>query len=299
MKMNPIYKRECMVSARSFRLVLVLLIFNGILALVALLNMYSALTQIRLTAEVQYTGFLDLYMFVSSLEFLMLILIMPALTAGSISGERERQTLDLMMTTCMTPADIVLGKLYTALGIMFLLVLSSLPILAMVFVYGGVTVSDLLLLACCFFAAALFVGSIGLCCSALFKRTTAATVAAYAVTAVLTAGTYGINFLVSYFGQMHTGQYLSAANSGAVSGGSGSLLYILLINPIAAFAQVIGRLTAGNQTWVQVGSWFGNQADNPLIQHWLGVSMGLQVALALCCVWLAVRSVEVGSEQLR
>ena len=99
MKTNPVYKRECMVSARSFKLALVLLVFNGILALVALLNMYSALAQVRLTAEVQYTGFLDLYMFVASLEFLMLILIMPAMTAGSISGERERQTLDLMRTS--------------------------------------------------------------------------------------------------------------------------------------------------------------------------------------------------------
>ena len=156
MKTNPVYKRECMVSARSFKLALVLLVFNGILALVALLNMYSALAQVRLTAEVQYTGFLDLYMFVASLEFLMLILIMPAMTAGSISGERERQTLDLMLTTCMTPADIVLGKLEAALGTMFLMVVSSLPILAMVFVYGGVTASDLLLLVCCFFAAAVF-----------------------------------------------------------------------------------------------------------------------------------------------
>ena len=52
MKTNPVYKRECMVSARSFRLALVLLVFNGILALVALLNMYSALAQVRLTAEV-------------------------------------------------------------------------------------------------------------------------------------------------------------------------------------------------------------------------------------------------------
>ena len=36
---NPVYKREIRVSSRSFRLALVLLIFNGILALVALLNM--------------------------------------------------------------------------------------------------------------------------------------------------------------------------------------------------------------------------------------------------------------------
>ena len=74
-----------------------LLVFNGILALVALLNMYSTLAQVRLTAEVQYTSFLDLYLFVAALEFMMLICIMPAITAGSISGERERKTLELMM----------------------------------------------------------------------------------------------------------------------------------------------------------------------------------------------------------
>ena len=175
------------------------------------------------------------------------------------------------------------------------MVVSSLPILAMVFVYGGVTASDLLLLVCCFFAAAVFMGSIGLCCSALFRRTTAATVAAYAVTAVLTAGTYGINFLVTYINQMQIGEYLASAESGGVSSGSGGLLYVLLVNPIATFAQVIGRLTAGNQSWMQAGTWFGNQADNSLISHWMGVSMVLQMALAIGFVLWAVRSVEKGN----
>ena len=185
--------------------------------------------------------------------------------------------------------------LEAALGTMFLMVVSSLPILAMVFVYGGVTASDLLLLVCCFFAAAVFMGSIGLCCSALFRRTTAATVAAYAVTAVLTAGTYGINFLVTYINRMRIGEYLASAESGGVSSGSGGLLYVLLVNPIATFAQVIGRLTAGNQSWMQAGTWFGNQADNSLISHWMGVSMVLQMALAIGFVLWAVRSVEKGN----
>lgn len=125
--MNPVYKRENMVSARSFKLAMILLIFNGILALVALLSMYSALAQVRVTAEIQYSSFLDLYVFVAVLEFVMLIFIMPAVTAGSISGERERQTLDLMLTTDMTPAEIVLGKLMSSLSTMFLLIISSFP----------------------------------------------------------------------------------------------------------------------------------------------------------------------------
>ncbi|MFR6329249.1 MAG: hypothetical protein ACLUOI_10765 [Eisenbergiella sp.] len=46
----------------------------------------------------------------SSIEFLMLMFIMPALTASSISGERERQTLELMLTT-NEAEEIILGKL--------------------------------------------------------------------------------------------------------------------------------------------------------------------------------------------
>lgn len=94
MKMNPVYKRETTVSSRSFRLALIIMVFNGILALVALLNMYSVVARVKITAEIQYSSFLNLYVFVSVVEFVMLMFIMPALTAGSISGERERQTLD-------------------------------------------------------------------------------------------------------------------------------------------------------------------------------------------------------------
>ena len=169
------------VSARSFRLALVLLVFNGILALVALLNMYSMLAQIRVTAEIQYSSFLDLYLFMAVLEFVMLVFIMPAITAGSISGERERQTLDLMLSTKMAPIQIILGKLAASLSTMVLLIISSFPILALVFVYGGVTIKDIVMLLACYGAAALFVGSLGVCCSALFRKSTLSTVVAYGI----------------------------------------------------------------------------------------------------------------------
>ena len=78
--------------------------------------MYSVAEQVRTTAEIQYSQFLDLYTFVSSIEFIMLLFIMPALTASSISGERERQTLELMLTTTMEPRDMVLGKLASLAG---------------------------------------------------------------------------------------------------------------------------------------------------------------------------------------
>ncbi len=101
------------------------------------------------------------------------------------------------------------------------------------------------------------------------------------VTAVLTAGTCGINYLVTYINQMRIG---GISGIGGSRRGIRSLLYILLLNPIATFSQVIGRLTASNQSWAQVGTWFGNEADNLLIGHWMGVSMVLQMTLAIVLV---------------
>ena len=74
------------VGSRSIRMMAILFVFNSILAAVALFNMYSVAEQVRTTAEIQYSQFLDLYTFVSSIEFIMLLFIMPALTASSISA---------------------------------------------------------------------------------------------------------------------------------------------------------------------------------------------------------------------
>ena len=140
MKMNPVYRQEMTAGSRSFKLPLVILIFNSILALVALLDMYSMINQVRQTAEIQYSSFLSLYVFAASVEFVMLLFLVPAMTAGSISGERERRTLNLLLTTQMTAGDVVIGKLAANLSTILLLIVSSFPILALVFIYGGITI---------------------------------------------------------------------------------------------------------------------------------------------------------------
>lgn len=289
MKMNPVFKRESMVTARSFRLALTLLVFNGALALVALLNMYSTLAQVRLTAEIQYDSFMDLYLFVAVLEFVMLIFIMPAISAGSISGERERQTLDLMLTTQMTPADIVWGKMMASLSTMFLLIVSSFPIIAMVFVYGGVTMMDLLLLMLCFMVAGLFVGSLGLCCSALFKKSTLSTVVTYAVMGVVVFGTFGINWFMQYVSGTGIRRYetVSGLTSSMMMSG-GSLQYLMLLNPAGTFFASITELTNHSQMAAKTAAEL-----NAIQQNWVIVSIGVQLVMAAGMIWLAIRAIEI------
>lgn len=292
MKMNPVYKRETTVSARSFRLAFTLVIFNTILALVALLNMYSVLERVKLTAEIQYSSFMNLYIFVAVVEFVMLMFIMPALTAGSISGERERQTLDLLLTTTMKPWEIVVGKLTSSFNTMFLMVISSFPLLAVSFVYGGIMVYDVFLLLFCYLAVALMCGSMGTCFSSLFKRSTIATVVSYGVLVIIVAGTYGVNAFALSIARMNVSStYAMYAGGMADQANSGAFLYLLLLNPVATFYVMINGQAGDNQMLGNLNTWFGPHTQTFVTEHWVIISILIQLALAAIFFFIAVKAV--------
>lgn len=294
MKANPVYKRETMASVRGFRLAFVLMAFNGILALVALLNMYSALEQVKRTAEVQYASFLDLYFFVAVLEFIMIVFLMPALTAGGISGERERRTLEIMLTTRLTPRQIVWGKLLAAMNTMGLVIISSMPILCLVFVYGGVMPVDMVMLFLSYMTAALFIGGIGICCSAIFRKSMISTVAAYAAVAVVIVGTYAVNWIAVYVGRLHPDAYLASTGQMAAAGNAGILGYLLLVNPASTFMTILLRLTGYGQGTVMAGQWIGGGGILKAEVNWIIGSTLLQLVIALLFLWTAARVLTPG-----
>lgn len=115
------------------------------------------------------------------LQFGLLILIAPAMTAGSLSGERERQTLDLLLVTNTGAGKLVLGKLLESFGFLALLVLCSMPVLSLVLLTGGASLSQVLVSVAFLLVEALALLSVGLFCSSLFKRTVTATVVSYLV----------------------------------------------------------------------------------------------------------------------
>lgn len=137
------------------------------------------------TAEIGRQLFLGLIMLLT----LITLILAPASTAGAISLEREKQTLDLLTTTPISSLAIVLGKLLSALSWILLLLLASIPIAALVFTFGGVGPEDLLRAYVVLLGTAFAYGSIGLFISALVRRTQAATILNLVTVIVLTAGT--------------------------------------------------------------------------------------------------------------
>ena len=123
------------------------------------------------------------------LETLLVLVLAPAFTTGAISLEREKQTLDLLVTTPLSTLGMVIGKLFSALVYVFLLIIASIPLASLVFVFGAVGPDDLVRAYVFLFALAFGMGAIGLFISSLVKRTQTATVVTFIVVLVLSIGT--------------------------------------------------------------------------------------------------------------
>ena len=280
MRNNPVYKREMAVRARSPRIPVLIMLFNGILAAAALLNMYSSIVQVRISNTIRYESFLQLYAFVATLEFLLLMFIMPALTSASISGERERHTLELMFTTRLRASDIVAGKLMSALSQLLVMAFSSFPVLLLTFVYGSMNLKDLALLMFCFVTVALFCGSLGIFASALMRRSTFSNVVTYGTLLAAVAGTYLFNQFLLNVSQMEVNSMVLQAGEVRPAPSSGWAAYLLLLNPAATFAELLESQVSGGGGQFTVRYFLGAASGNFITEHWVFVSAAIQLALS-------------------
>ena len=126
-------------------------------------------------------------------ETLLVLVLAPAFTSGAISLEREKQTLDLLVTTPLSTLGMVVGKLLSALTYVFLLIIASIPLASVVFAFGGVGPEDLVRGYLVLFALAFGAGAIGLFISALVRRTQTATVVTFVTVLALTLGSTALH----------------------------------------------------------------------------------------------------------
>ncbi len=115
-------------------------------------------------------------------------LIVPGLVGPTISGERERQTLDLLLVTPLAPARIVVGKLLAALLFVAVLVVACLPLFSVAFLLGGVPLSEVLEAVAFILVGALTLGALSMLVSVLLPRVATSTVVAYLVMLALAVG---------------------------------------------------------------------------------------------------------------
>ncbi len=179
---NPVALKELrgrMRGARAFVVLSIyLLLMSGFVTL--LYTVYSLSTSSVYNAPDRQLLGKFVFGAVVAVELMMVCFIAPAFTVGAISGERERQTYDLLRTTLLPARSLVLGKLLSALFYIFLLLLAALPLQSLAFLLGGVAPEEVLIAMLLLVATGFLFGAAGIFFSSLMRRTLGATVLTYA-----------------------------------------------------------------------------------------------------------------------
>ncbi|VAW34306.1 hypothetical protein MNBD_CHLOROFLEXI01-4388, partial [hydrothermal vent metagenome] len=125
---------------------------------------------------------------VVGIQVLLVIFVGPSFTAGAISGEKERQTYDLLRTTLLTAKSFVAGKLISALSYVMLLIFAAIPLQSIAFLMGGVAFIELFLSQVIIMVAAVTFALWGLYASSRMRTTLAASVVTFGGALFVTVG---------------------------------------------------------------------------------------------------------------
>jgi ABC-type transport system involved in multi-copper enzyme maturation permease subunit len=186
-QVNPVLGRELRERMRSGRAFVVLGVFLSLLILTVYIVYQSTTTsgiiEFDLSRQTRLGRELFEYMLITML--LLVLFFVPGLTAGAISGERERRTLLPLQVTLLRPRSILLGKVLASMSFLVLLIIAAIPVFTIAYLLGGIRLIDgakglgILLLVAFLFTA--IVASL----SSMTKRVQTATLVAYGFTALL------------------------------------------------------------------------------------------------------------------
>lgn len=233
---NPVLRKEIKTSMRSWKIFLAIGLY--LLLMFGAVFMFIYFTQLSITTySFNFEDASVFYILMSLLQLGFIMFISPALTSGSISGEREKQTLDIMLLTKMNPISIIIGKLLSSLGIVIIMIITSFPIFSIVLNYCGISIINLLTIFGFFILISCTMGSIGIFFSTIFKKTSIATVASYIfifVICILNLIAYVINkSFPYYFSRLQNYNYQTSLISDLVD------TLFLATNPFVGFGKTI------------------------------------------------------------
>jgi ABC-type transport system involved in multi-copper enzyme maturation permease subunit len=179
---NPIVIKELRGRMRGWRAAAVLTVHLVILGCFASLIYFTVAESASSTGSGTVGKTMGQTLFYSTYMLLLTVVVFlsPAFTAGTISGERERKTFDLLITTLLPARSVVIGKLISALAYIVLLILAALPIQSLALMFGGITLPEVIIGTLILLITALVAGAIGIFVSSVMRSSIASTVLTYA-----------------------------------------------------------------------------------------------------------------------
>ncbi len=222
---NPVLVKELRSRMRGRRAFLVQAIYILLLSVFFYLG-YLSRTQSRSYYYRQDMG-KEIFTWISFTQLVLVTLIAPAFTCGSVTGEKEQKSLGLLLISLLSPRQIVWGKLISSLSYLFLLIFASIPLLCICTIFGGLSPEEIGITYLLLLFSALTFGIVGLFCSTLFRRTYVSTAVTYGIVLFLVVGIILIGALIEEFIKSNLWGYRPMSDAAWDIWGSSSPFYPL------------------------------------------------------------------------
>ncbi len=218
--MNPVLRKDLLSLFRLRRVAAVQAVFVALLGLLVMTT-WPQSGVVSLATAAQDSLLIGLI----AGQMVLLVLFVPGVAAVGLSGEREAGTLEMLYASRLKPAEIIIGKIGSAVSFPILLLISGMPFVALLAWRGAVDTGVLAAAYGVLVVGALLLAAVSLCVSALSKTTSSALVVAYVAALILCGGV-----MVPAIIMLDSQQDPSAAQA---------LHYIRSASPVAAVLSVL------------------------------------------------------------
>lgn len=174
---NPVLQRELLVNLRMVRSFVLLLVYQLLLATLVYVA-WPRDTRVDPSHMDAARQLVDLFF---AGQYLLASLMAPSFASAAITGEKERQTYEMLLASPLRPGAIVLGKLLASLTHLAALIVASLPIVMLSLPLGGVSLYEVLAAYLGLGVSVVTFGMISVACSSYFKRTSSSLVVSYLI----------------------------------------------------------------------------------------------------------------------
>ena len=139
----------------------------------------------------------------------------------------------------------------------------------------------------------IFIGSVGIFCSAVIRKTTVATIASYVIVVLLTLG-----ILILLTGS-HYILNVRAEQMGNFEGVDiGKWVYLLYLNPLVIYFGLLSNQVGSGCELLQICSRFGEYTNDFGVVHMLGIAVGVQLLIpCFFCIWQGKVSIPCESRE--
>lgn len=281
---NPVYEKDLWSINRSRGFFWAFMAIHVLIAAIALAVFANTIQYIRSDSSWDYSSMLQLYIIISIIECTIIVLLMPGVAGVSICQERENGNLDIWKASGISPLKIVLGKLFSSVNVMIVMLVTSLPVFSLVYVYGGIEPKDMFLMIILIGFAGLQVCALSVACSAVCKKSAAAVLMSYGFNAALLLGTYLVHAAPMLMYSIDYGEELGRRIDW--------YHYFLLLNPLISVYDILNSQAGSRSAIFGLINYQGNYRQNWVTQNWIGVSTVLQLTFIIICIVFAVRRVK-------